>query len=152
LPDEQRLQEALTTLRSTLAILSSVVDRQHQGPSDGSARPEVEDVLAVIRERRLRSRYFDAKLFADPAWDMLLDLFEADLSGARVSTTSLTAASGVPATTALRWIKRMTDSGLLERRPDGQRIFIELAPEAREAMRAYFERIGAKKGQSSGSA
>ena len=27
----------------------------------------------------MRSRYFDEDMFADPAWDMLLDLFAAQL-------------------------------------------------------------------------
>ncbi len=40
---------------------------------------------ALIREaiklRRLRDSYFPADLFADPAWDILLDLFAARLEG-----------------------------------------------------------------------
>ena len=41
-----------------------------------------ETVRAVIRARRLRARYFDAELFADPAWDMLLDLLQAEIDAA----------------------------------------------------------------------
>ena len=55
-------------------------------------------------------------------------------------------AAAVPATTALRWIKTMTDNGLFLRRADphdGRRVFIELAPDASVGMRRYFAEVGA---------
>ena len=100
----------------------------------------------MIRARRLRARYFDEELFADPAWDMLLDLLQAEIAQHRVPVSSLCIAAAVPATTALRWIKTMTDSGLFNRRADphdGRRVFIELAPEASAGMRCYFAEVGA---------
>src|SRR3546814_2126456 len=57
----------------------------------------------------------------------------ARLEHKRVSVSSLCIAAAVPATTALRWIKSMTDEGLFVRRADnndGRRIFIELSDEA----------------------
>jgi predicted transcriptional regulator len=57
-------------------------------------------------------------LFADPAWDMLLDLLQAEIAQHRVPVSSLCIAAAVPATTALRWIKTMTDVGLFKRRAD----------------------------------
>jgi len=105
-----------------------------------------EMVRNVIRARRLRARFFDEELFADPAWDMLLDLLQAEIAQHRVPVSSLCIAAAVPATTALRWIKTMTDSGLFRRRAyphDGRRVFIELAPEASLAMRRYFAEVGA---------
>ena len=75
----------------------------------------------MIRARRLRARYFDEELFADPAWDMLLDLVQAEIDRLRVPVSSLWIAAAVPATTALRWIKTMTDSGLFVRRADPAR-------------------------------
>jgi DNA-binding MarR family transcriptional regulator len=95
----------------------------------------------MLQLRRLRSRYFDAELFADPAWDMLLDLMAAHLDGDKVAVSSLCIAADVPATTALRWIKTMTDNGLFEREADpldGRRIFIGLSERAVKAMTAYF--------------
>ena len=100
---------------------------------------------AIIRARRLRARYFDAELFADPAWDMLLDLVQAEIDQLRVPVSSLCIAAAVPATTALRWIKTMTDSGLFVRRADphdGRRVFVEMAPDTSLAMRRYFAEIG----------
>ncbi len=99
----------------------------------------------VIRARRLRARFFDEELFADPAWDMLLDLLQAEIAQHRVPVSSLCIAAAVPATTALRWIKTMTDAGLFKRRADphdGRRVFVELSPGASEAMRRYFGEVG----------
>ena len=99
----------------------------------------------VIRARRLRARFFDEELFADPAWDMLLDLLQAEIAQHRVPVSSLCIAAAVPATTALRWIKTMTDNGLFVRRADphdGRRVFIELAPDTSLSLRRYFAEVG----------
>lgn len=105
----------------------------------------LEAVRQVIRARRLRSRFFDEEMFADPAWDMLLDLLQAEIAQHRVPVSSLCIAAAVPATTALRWIKTMTDAGLFMRRADphdGRRVFVELSPKASHAMRQYFREVG----------
>ena len=109
--------------------------------------PEVapETVRAVIRARRLRSRFFAEDLFADPAWDMLLDLTQAEIAQIRVPVSSLCIAAAVPATTALRWIKTLTDTGLLVRRADphdGRRVFVEMAHSTSLAMKRYFAEVG----------
>ena len=106
---------------------------------------KVETVRSVIRARRLRNRYFQDDLFADPAWDMLLDLLQAEIAQLRVPVSSLCIAAAVPATTALRWLKTMTDQGIFRRRADphdGRRVFVELSPEASVAMRRYFADVG----------
>jgi DNA-binding MarR family transcriptional regulator len=102
-------------------------------------------VRSVIRARRLRSRYFQEDLFADPAWDMLLDLLQAEIAQLRVPVSSLCIAAAVPATTALRWLKTLVDQGLFVRRADphdGRRVFVELSPEASQALRRYFADLG----------
>lgn len=113
-----------------------------------AARPPLPDprlVRRIIRQRQLRARFFDGDLFADPAWDMLLDLTAARAEHTRVSVTSLCIASGVPPTTALRWIGQMTESGLLERvedEADRRRAFIALTDKAADAMARYFAELG----------
>ncbi|MBU6253205.1 MAG: MarR family transcriptional regulator [Alphaproteobacteria bacterium] len=102
--------------------------------------PNARDIREMIRMRRLRDRFFDASLFADPAWDMLLDLMAARLEGVQVAVSSLCIAAAVPPTTALRWIKLMTDNGLFERVSDpvdGRRVFIRLSDNSAEAMTRY---------------
>lgn len=113
-----------------------------------AARPPLPDprlVRRIIRQRQLRARFFDGDLFGDPAWDMLLDLTAARAEHARVSVTSLCIASGVPPTTALRWIGQMTEAGLFERVEDDsdrRRAFITLTDRAADAMARYFAELG----------
>lgn len=145
----RQLSDEVSRIASTLARLSS-------GPTASPAVPvarPVEDappvsadlVRSVIRARRLRSRYFEPDLFADPAWDMLLDLLQAEIAQLRVPVSSLCIAAAVPATTALRWLKTMTSKGLFVRRADphdGRRVFVELAPQTSLALRRYFAEVG----------
>ncbi len=105
------------------------------------ALPDPRTVRQVIANRQARARFFDAALFGDPAWDMLLDLTAAHGEGARVSVTSLCIAAGVPATTALRWLTQMVESGIFVRVPDPadrRRAFIALSDRALAAMAGYF--------------
>ncbi|WP_327078633.1 winged helix DNA-binding protein [Altererythrobacter xiamenensis] len=117
---------------------------------DSSAKelrfPSPSHVRRIITERQARSKFFDAELFADPAWDMLLDLTAAHGEGVRVSVTSLCIASGVPPTTALRWVRQMTENGLFERiddPSDKRRAFISLSAKSRDPMSRYFALIEA---------
>jgi len=107
-------------------------------------RQRAKAVRRMLRQRRMREQYFPADLFADPAWDMLLDLYAARLERQPVSVSSLCIAAAVPATTALRWIKTMTDAGLFLREADphdGRRIFIGLAEGAFDSLARYFEAL-----------
>jgi hypothetical protein len=109
------------------------------------ALPDPRLVRRIIRQRQLRARFFDGDLFADPAWDILLDLTAARAEHLRVSVTSLCIASGVPPTTALRWIAQMTEAGLLERiedETDRRRAFVALTDKAADAMARYFVELG----------
>lgn len=107
--------------------------------------PDPRMVRRMIRQRQMRARFFDADLFADPAWDMLLDLTAAHEEKAKVSVTSLCIASSVPPTTALRWIGQMTEAGLLKRiedETDRRRAFITLTDKAVDGMARYFADMG----------
>lgn len=107
--------------------------------------PSARLVRKIIAARKLRSRFLDGELFADPAWDMLLDLTAARTEHQRVSVTSLCIASGVPPTTALRWIGQMTEAGLFERVEDDtdrRRAFIRLSDKAADGMARYFAELG----------
>jgi DNA-binding transcriptional ArsR family regulator len=127
---------------------------EDDGALDGGARlirrtrpplPDPRLLRRILRQRQLRARFFDGDLFADPAWDILLDLTAARAEHKRVSVTSLCIASGVPPTTALRWIGQMTEAGLLERIEDDtdrRRAFIALSDRAADAMARYFAELG----------
>ena len=114
-------------------------------PAQRPSLPDPRLVRQIIRQRQLRAQFFAGELFADPAWDMLLDLTAARAEHKRVSVTSLCIASGVPPTTALRWIALLTEAGLLERvedERDRRRAFIALTDRAAEAMARYFAEVG----------
>jgi len=146
----RQLSDEVGRIAVSLARLSTVPEGADRPALVGREFTEVpqlegEKVRAVIRARRLRARFFDEELFADPAWDMLLDLLQAEIAQHRVPVSSLCIAAAVPATTALRWIRTMTDAGLFRRRADphdGRRIFVELSPAASTAMRQYFAEAG----------
>lgn len=144
----RQLSDEVSRIASTLARLSTgpqMPPRPLELPASDSPDVSADTVRTVIRARRLRSRFFTEELFADPAWDMLLDLLQAEIAQLRVPVSSLCIAASVPATTALRWLKTMTEQGLFLRRADphdGRRVFVELAPQASQALRRYFAEVG----------
>lgn len=145
----RQLSDEVSRIAATLARLSTSPvppEPELRKPVDGDVPDvSVETVRSVIRARRLRARFFAEDLFADPAWDMLLDLLQAEIAQLRVPVSSLCIAAAVPATTALRWLKSMTDKGLFVRRADphdGRRVFVELSGQASIAMRRYFAEVG----------
>ena len=162
LPDAVREGEAARLRRfsgevgriaATLARLAAdegetVADRRpayDPGPASIAAPVDAQDVRRAIRARQLRGTVIGDGLFEDPAWDMLLDLFAAELERVPVSVSSLCIAAAVAPTTALRWIGRLTDAGLFERRPDPQdrrRVFMALTPHGSAAMRGYVAALG----------
>ena len=145
----RRLSDEVSRVAGMLARLATE-PRIPEGAVEQGAIEDIPEVSAemirqVVRMRRLRGRYFGEELFADPAWDILLDLLQAEISHFRVPISSLCMAAGVPPTTALRWVKSLVEQGLLSRRADphdGRRVFVELAPQTRRALCRYFAKVG----------
>ncbi|WP_445190922.1 hypothetical protein ACT009_09885 [Sphingomonas sp. Tas61C01] len=148
----QRLNQEVARIAEILARLTrdeppEVEDRRRSydaGPAVTVPTPDepidAQEIRRAIRARRLREQFFGGGLFEDPAWDMLLDLFAAELEHGRVSVSSLCIAAAVAPTTALRWISKMTEAELFVRQPDPQdrrRAFMALSPRASQAMRSY---------------
>lgn len=106
-----------------------------------SSQVTASQVRNLIQARRMRADFLPNTLFADPAWDMLLDLFAARLEHQQVSITSLCIASSAPPTTALRWIGTLTKAGLVDRHADpddGRRIFISMNDDTLVKMKQWF--------------
>lgn len=105
----------------------------------------------IISFRRKRDSMFDRILFADPEWDILLDLFAQGGVGRRVSMSSLCIAAAVPTTTAVRCINAMVEQGLLARSRDAndaRRVLIELTEESRHKMRTLLVHVAQSQGKS----
>jgi hypothetical protein len=144
----QQLSEEVGRIASILAALSedeaaaAAVAGVECGEMGADERIEPGQIRALIRARRLRDHFFHPELFADPAWDMLLDLMAARLEKQKVAVSSLCIAAAVPPTTALRWIKALCDQGIFVRLADpedGRRVFIELAETSAAAMENYLK-------------
>lgn len=136
-------------------LIEAPVEDERTGPSGSdksplgftmrSPLPDPRLLRRIIRQRRLRTQFFDSDLFGDPAWDMLLDLAAARAEFERVSVTSLCIASGVPSTTALRWIKLLHEAKLVERSQDDsdrRRAFISLSDRGAALISRYFRSLG----------
>jgi len=94
----------------------------------------------MLAARAKLGNFVDGDLFADPARDILLDLFVAGEEGTRISISSCCIAAAVPPTTALRWIGMLKKRGLVEETTDpadGRRKWLSLSPHARDAIEAY---------------
>lgn len=124
------------------AALARLAATQNDVGATQSLEPGL--VRRLIRLRRDRERYFPAEIFADPAWDMLLDLVASRLEGRRVAVSSLCIAASVPTTTALRWIRSLSEAGLFERTTDpsdARRTWISLSETANNGMLAWLRRF-----------
>jgi DNA-binding MarR family transcriptional regulator len=131
----ERLQEQLDQLRDKL-----------RGPAEeGASSPlgshEAAQVIReILRYRRRRERIFGNDLFGEPAWDILLELYLAELTYKKISVSAACLASAVPATTALRWISTLETRSFIKRQNDPmdrRRVWLRLTPQGSSAMRNY---------------
>ena len=126
--------------QSSVAPTDGVLEQKGEAASPTARkRAALKDLKAM---RRLRSQYFPSDLFSDPCWEMLLDLYDAVLASAEVTVTSLGAASGVPATTALRRMDTLQGHGLIVRiedKDDKRRTIIKLTDGGLTAVEQFFE-------------
>lgn len=98
----------------------------------------------LLEERRIIGRYLGYEICADPAWDMLLDLYVAELGRRPRSVSSLGLAAHVPPSTAIRCIKRLETDGLLKRTPDihdARRTNVSLSSRSRAALHCLLDDI-----------
>ena len=130
------------SLARHLADVGAGIQEPHRPPllNAGRSASSVsgrDDLAAIARHylrcRRQRDAVFSSGLFADPAWDLLLDLFACASEGKQVTVSDACIAAHVPASTALRWLSRIERHGLITRRldpGDGRRTHLELTQEA----------------------
>lgn len=138
--DELR-QLSETVARSLESAEGLPARSTHLPPAQNGLDLDADYIRKIIRVRRSRERFFDRDLFADPAWDIMLTLLEAEIRQVRTTITSLCESAAVPNTTALRWISILTEKGIVVRRNDphdGRRIFAELSTESSRNLRQFF--------------
>ncbi|ESZ88990.1 MAG: hypothetical protein Q27BB25_00380 [Blastomonas sp. CACIA14H2] len=97
--------------------------------------------LAAGHRNRRRELIGQLSLLANPAWDMLIDLFLHAECGKQVSISALCFGSCLPMSTALRHVRKLCDSGLVTRQVDpldARRSLVTLSNYALERVNEYF--------------
>ena len=129
------LQRLAHRLLEAVDVASDVLDMP--GMRETADGADEIDLLALARaiygQRRARDRVFGSgtRLFGEPDWDVLLDLFIAHGTGGDVSVSSACIAACVAPTTALRRVVALERRGLVHRTPDAadrRRSFVALTP------------------------
>lgn len=154
------LAQRLLELHAMLPVLCSQVletqqtcDQAVRALSEGSleemmnARTEFghrSSVATIIRGRQARAKFMPESWFSDPAWDILLRLYEAYLDGLERTVGDLGSfASTSPATTN-RWLDVLVSRGWINRRRcdrDQRRVFVSLTESGAAQMHDYFEQM-----------
>lgn len=132
------LKAELLSVHSRLGQLVTSCEASTRNARTAVSEAEVRHFIAW---RANRGKALGTNLFADPAWDILLELYAANLGRQSVSVTSLCIAANVPATTALRWIKLLESEGHLVRKDDPfdrRRSFVVISKAAEANLDAFF--------------
>lgn len=119
-----------------------------------SAAPATEDAVAplgrqelarlILWGRGLLESEVATDLFADPAFNILLTLYVSRSEARDISTSAACTASGVPTTTALRWINALARRGMIHKRSlasDRRFTYLELSDTTCTALDRFFDLI-----------
>lgn len=90
-------------------------------------------LVSLILLRRARAVVFGDNLFSDPAWDILLELYAAQLGARVMSLSDLAKATDTPLSTTERWIAALAERGLVKSTTDPKDsadVKIQLTPDA----------------------
>jgi DNA-binding MarR family transcriptional regulator len=98
-------------------------------------RPEL--AKQIYEMRRLREKFLSQDLLAEPGWDILLILYWAGATQQRMTISGACVSAGVPPTTALRWVQRLIETGMVEKEPhptDHRVSWLTLSKEATDTL------------------
>ena len=138
-------QTTLTKLTSLQAQLDDLRNRLGASSTKDVTDAPILGQLAreIIHSRRRRADLFGGDdLFGEPAWDILLELYAAGQGQQRLSISGACVVSGVPPTTALRWIEKLEREGWVGRTADPldrRRFWVHLTDRASNVIRTYLE-------------
>jgi len=120
-------------------------DEQSRPSLPRSGRQHLSLARKFYALRRRRTAIFgNPDLFGEPAWDILLDLYIAQADGKSVSVSSACIGSAAPATTGLRWLGVLADTGLIVRENDAddhRRVMVRLSAHGMAAMERFFDAV-----------
>ena len=102
----------------------------------------MEHARATLARRTSRNELLGpGRLFREPAWDLLIELFIHQCEQRPLSISSLCIGSGLPMTSALRLVDRLCKSGYIDRATDpadARRKFAVLTPDIMRNLTIYF--------------
>lgn len=127
------IAQDLDTLRGLLDSLQ----RQLTGSTD------VQQPLHYVRARKMRQELFPGKYFGDPAWDIIVELYVAALSGKTFATSDIGLEAGIPMTTVLRYLALLEQDGIVQRwsdPSDGRRVLVKLTERGTHNLQQIFAR------------
>lgn len=119
-------------------------DSASEGTSSGHPRRQqaLANAKRALRRRLLRQQLLGSpEIFAEPAWDMLIELFIHECGDRPISTGSLCGTVERPLTSAMRVLQKLCDAELVFRTgdpDDGRRQYVHLAPDISHRLLAYF--------------
>lgn len=122
---------------------------QNEGTADDDCSAEctlIDAALGILKRRRQRIEEFGVELFGEPAWEILLELYIREKSGASSTTAHVEVGLTVAASTAGRWLQHLEQEGLVALAPHPlheRTEFIELTSRAKEALERYLAVVGA---------
>ena len=145
-PSSQSLLKQAEALQAQAAELAAIITRADNDPGTPLTGSRGTAALAkgIVRARTQRTKFLPRSLFAEPAWDILLELYLAELAQQRMSVSQVCAAAKVPTTTALRWLNTLEANHLVARSADpldARRYFVALTPAGEQAMNEFFQSI-----------
>lgn len=94
-------------------------------------------IRSIIEMRRRRADHAALAQSAEPAWDIMLDIYACAIERIDLSVTAVGIAAGIAPATAQRWIKKLAALGVIERLADPRdrrRKLVRLSPAALAAM------------------
>ena len=97
--------------------------------------PSQEAFLGLAAKIYQARRKVDQIFAVTPAWDMMLDLYQAKIKGRAISVTSACIGGACPSTTGLRWLQVLENREFVRRMPDPEdkrRIVVELTDGGRD--------------------
>lgn len=70
-----------------------------------------DQIESILQVRRKRAELFGDGLFSDPAWDILLELFAAELGNRKIRLADLSTIA--PQSTLARWLAKLEEMRLV---------------------------------------
>ena len=147
------LKSALSSASDHVESLSALVDEDTKQSSEFENRCETviesqvvdraEKLLKWSREKS-KALNFGTGLFSDPCWDMCLDIYICDLNDEKIAISSVAHSSGIPMTTAMRYMNVMTEAGLLQKElnpSDSRMIFISTSKTLRDKISSVLAKL-----------